>query len=36
MTRMRLGRHRIVNRRLAVVAVFALTASLLVGGLGRE
>src|SRR6476619_3893520 len=36
MTRMRLGRHWIVNRRHAVVAVLALTASLLVGGLAAS
>ena len=36
MTRMRLGRHRIVSRRLAMVAVLALTASLLVGGLAAS
>ena len=36
MTRMRLRRHRIVNRRHAVVAVLALTASLLVGGLAAS
>jgi beta-glucosidase len=36
MTRMRLGRHRIVSRRLAAVAVLALTASLLVGGLAAS
>src|SRR6478752_4956441 len=36
MTRVRLRRHRIVNRRHAVVAVLALTASLLVGGLAAS
>ena len=36
MTRMRLRRHRIVSRRLAAVAVLALTASLLVGGLAAS
>ena len=36
MTRVRLRRHRIVNRRHAAVAVLALTASLLVGGLAAS
>src|SRR6476660_2654211 len=36
MTRVRLRRHRIVNRRHTVVAVLALTASLLVGGLAAS
>ena len=36
MTRVRLRRHRIVNRRHALVAVLALTASLLVGGLAAS
>jgi beta-glucosidase len=36
MTRVRLRRHRIVSRRLAAVAVLALTASLLVGGLAAS
>ena len=36
MTRARSRRHRIVNKRHAVVAVLALTASLLVGGLAAS